>query len=187
MKFLKIQLVFIALLISTFSYGYHISLQITNPLSLMSKYGGLLETRVGQSSVGLGYTLYNGAYQGAQYKVEYMRFKRIFGSMDYRKKYSENFWYVKALGGDAKYESKALETFGNKSDISLPSKTYIAAGAGVGKRFTMNHFCISINLGLKIAYFTDKIDDNVKEQYNLFYATGPGSIIDLNFRLGYQL
>ncbi|MBC7552603.1 MAG: hypothetical protein H7257_01355 [Taibaiella sp.] len=157
----------------------HVSVQITNPLSAASKIGGVLEIRLIQSSFNFGFTNYSGVYQGKQYKFEYQKYIKT----QYRNEY---FWYLKAFGGDAMYVSSKLEMIGDKSDVKVGPLNYFGGGAGFGRRFNLNHFCILVNCGLKYAVLPENLSDENREYFRLFYATGPGSILDLNLRLGYQ-
>lgn len=156
-------------------------LQITNPVSGSSKMGGVMEIRAGLNSLNFGLIMYTGVYEGTQYRLEYQRYWST-------RKRNEYYWYVKAYSGDASYDSKKLESFGEKSGVVLPPCDYFGAGIGVGRRINFKYFNITGNLGLKYTNvdFTDLVPSEV-QHYNLFYVTGPGSILDANIRFGFQL
>ncbi len=158
---------------------YHFSVQITNPLSAMSKAGGVLEYRQNLSSINIALTDYIGAYQGLQYRAEYQKYIKTM----YRNEY---FWYIRALGGSALYVSQQLQTFGDKSNVKVGPVDYYGAGFGVGRRWNFKHFMISLNAGLKFTMLPNDMSDENKDLFRVFYATGPGSVLDLNFRFGYQ-
>ena len=158
---------------------YNVAVQITNPLSAQSKIGGFVEGRVNRTSFVVGYTDYIGAYAGNQEKLEFLHyFKTPFKN--------EWFWYAKVLHGDAAYDSKKLTTIQDNSNVQFSSINYNGFGAGFGRRLNLHHFNITINLGVKYCNFSDDIDDPNRKYYNLFFATGPGSYVDFNFRFGYQ-
>ncbi len=158
---------------------YNFSVQMTNPLSVLSKVGLVLEFRGGQESLNLGLTNNMYAYKGVQYKMEYQHYIRTI----YRNEY---FWYIKGIGGNAEYIADKLGTFGDKSKRNAGPADYYGGGAGFGRRFNFNHWFISMNGGLKYVFLPENFRDENKELFRVFYATGPGSIIDLNFRFGYQ-
>lgn len=158
---------------------YHFSLQTTNPLSGSSKYGGVVEYRFGRAAITLGITNYIGAYQGVQFKFEFIKYINTI----YR---NETFWYMKGISGNAQYESSKLSMLGEDRDFTIGPVDYSGVGAGFGRRWNFNHLCIVMNAGLKYALLPDSFSDENKEYFRYFYATGPGSIIDLNFRFGYQ-
>jgi hypothetical protein len=157
----------------------HMSIQITNPLSGASKAGGMLEIRLTQSSFNLGYTQYLGVYAGKQYRFEYQKYIKT-------RLRNEYYWYLKAGGGTAQYDASKLEMLGNKTKAIIGPVDYYYAGAGVGRRFNLNHFVICLNAGLKYSKLPPDFSEENWQEYRLFYATGPGSILDLNAKFGYQ-
>ncbi len=163
----------------TFGKIHPFSFQIVSPLSAASKIGGVVEIRIGGSSFNIGFINYTGAYQGKQYKLEYQKYFKTTHRNEY-------FWYAKALGGDAKYVSDKLSIIGDKSKTEIGPIDYYAVGAGVGRKFNFNHIAILINAGLKYATLPKELSDENREDFRVFYATGPGSIFDLNCRIGYQ-
>ena len=155
------------------------SLQITNPLSGASKIGGVVEFKIMNSSFNIGFTDYYGVYLGKQYKFEYEKYINTRWRNEY-------FWYVKVLGGTAQYESDKLSMFGDKSTVLVGPLDYYGGGAGFGRRFNFNHICVLVNAGLKYVALPENLSDQNREYFRVFYATGPGSIMELNFRIGYQ-
>ena len=159
---------------------YNLSLMGTNPLGILSKEGGALEFRTGKSSFMIAVTNYTGVYEGKQYRFEYQKY--------FHTKLSDNFfWYIKAGGGQSTYNGKALSFLDDKSTGATPVPVdYYLGGAGFGRRVVYKHFCLSFTLGLKYSNLPADMSDENKESYRLFYATGPGSIIDANIRFGFQ-
>jgi hypothetical protein len=159
--------------------SHPVSIQITNPLSAASKIGGVFEIRYLNSSFNVGFTTYNSAYKGKQFKFEYEKYIRTWRRNEY-------FWYIKALGGDATYESDKLNFLGDKSGVTFGPAKYYGGGAGMGRRFNFNHFCVIVNAGVKYVALPEDLTGDQRTYFRVFYATGPGSVFDLNFRLGYQ-
>ena len=157
---------------------HHFGVMITNPLSAASKIGGLLEVRGNLSEINAAVTNYMGVYQGMAYRLEYQKYIRTI----YRNEY---FWYIRALGGRATYHAASVP-FGDNSKEVLGEYQYYGAGGGFGRRWNFNHFFITMNAGLKITLLPIDMTDEARDRFRLFYVTGPGSILDLNFRLGYQ-
>ena len=144
---------------------YNLSLMGTNPLGILSM---------------IAVTNYTGVYEGKQYRFEYQKY--------FHTKLSDNFfWYIKAGGGQSTYNGKALSFLDDKSTGATPVPVdYYLGGAGFGRRVVYKHFCLSFTLGLKYSNLPADMSDENKESYRLFYATGPGSIIDANIRFGFQ-
>ena len=159
---------------------YHLAVQVTNPLSLGSKGGGFLEYRNHQVSEVVGYTKYWDAYAGTQYSYQIMKFFRS------RRKPHEYFLYFKGVMGDALYSSKKLAMFGDASDILIGPVTYFGGGLGVGRRYNYNTFFFSWNLGAKYCTIVDDLSADDKRLFRLFYAAGPGSMLEFNLRFGIQ-
>ena len=166
---------------------YRIALNLTNPVGLISKGGAALEQRSGRNSQLVSYTKYWGVYAGTQYGYELQHFlipgyrSRFYG------KPREFFLYVKGFVGDASYDSKKLAVIGDNSKIFIGPNAYAGVVGGFGKRYNYNHFFISWKLGLKYSLLIDNPPTEDKNLYRLFFATGPGSIVDLNFHFGIQL
>lgn len=158
---------------------YNVAIMITNPLGMYTKIGGGLELRYRQSSVVITGVNYSGVYAGKQYRFEYQKYIRTY-------KKNETFWYIKVCGGDATYDGDKLSLLDDKSKIKIGPEKYIGGGAGLGRRLNYNHFFLMFNFGLKYVAFPPDFPDESSEKFRLFYATGPGSIIDCNLRLGLQ-
>lgn len=164
-------------------FSYRMSLQVTNPLSASSKYGGTLAYRFTQNSFMIGYTKYVGAYPGKQFKLEYQKYFRS----NVMKNNHEWYAYAKFVSGDAGYESEKLAIIGEQTVVKYSPINYFGGGAGVGRRYNFGKFNFNLNLGLKYTPLsTDDIPTDQRDAYDMFYATGPGSVIDANVRFGYN-
>ena len=159
----------------------HFSISITNPLSAASKIGGVAEMRLRLSALEIGFTNYMvmSAYPGKQYKLEYLKFINTW-------RRNEFFWYLKILGGNSTYKSENLSFLGDKTNTTVGPVDYYGGGAGMGYRFNFNKFILTVNGGLKYVALPENLPDQQRDNFRIFYATGPGSIIDFNFKLGYQ-
>ena len=158
---------------------YNFSFMGTSPLGILSKEGGTLELRLGRSSLLIALTNYTGVYKGKQYRFEYQQY--------FHTRISDNFyWYIKLGGGQSTYNPKALSVLDDTATTQAKPFDYYLGGAGVGRRVIYHHFCLSFNLGLKYAKLPIDMPDEDRTNYRLFYATGPGSVIDANVRLGFQ-
>ncbi len=184
-KFTLLTLILVFSVASVFAFDptkqkdSHLAVFITNPLSGASKIGGLVEMRLRLSSFCIGATDYIGGYTGIQYKFEYHKYL-------YTERRNEYFWYLKAFGGDVTYEADKLMLVGDGTNKIIGPLNYYGGGAGFGRRYNWKHICLMVNAGLKYAALPENLSDENRESFRVFYATGPGSIIDLNFRLGYQ-
>ncbi|NDC42034.1 MAG: hypothetical protein EBZ77_10875 [Chitinophagia bacterium] len=114
-----------------------------------------------------------------QFKLEYLYYLPTI----YR---NETFAYVKLASGNAQYESNKLSILGEDRDFKVGPVDYTGGGIGMGRRWNLNHFCIVFNGGLKYVALPQNLSDENRKHFDLFYGTGPGSIIDLNFKIGYQ-
>ena len=160
---------------------YHIAVNGTNPFSAFCKYGGGLEQRFGNVAIIQSYTKYTGAYPGKRYGFEVDKYIKT-------KKRHEYFIYWKYVFGEASFESKKLSIYGEKTDINLGPELYVGGATGVGRRYNFDVLFVRWNLGLKYCPLVTKYDyQPYQDMYRLFYATGPGSIIELNFTFGIQL
>ena len=156
-----------------------LSIQLTNPISGASKIGGTVEMRIGGSALAVSFTDFIAAYQGKQYKFEYRKYIPT-------NRRNEYYWYLKAYGGEVTYHSEKLPLVGDETGTLIGPINYYGGGAGVGRRFNFNHIVILMNAGLKYTSLPENLPDESRESFRIFYATGPGSILDLNFKIGYQ-
>ena len=159
---------------------YTAALMITNPLGFYTKIGGGLELRLRQTSVVINAATYSGIYEGKQYRFEVDKYIKT-------TKKNESFWYVKVCGGDATYNPTKLTLLNDNSNTAVGPVNYIGGGIGLGRRIYMKqHFFLLLNAGLKYVVLPPDFSDEKAEKFRLFYATGPGSVVDANLRFGYQ-
>ncbi len=158
---------------------YTIALHITNPLGAYTKYGGGAELRIRQSAWMISSVKYNGIYAGKQFRFEYQKYFKTY-------KKHENFFYVKLCGGDATYDGSKLSLLDDKTKVIIGPVNYVGGGAGIGRRLNYKHFFLMFNLGAKYMFLPPDFPDEYHERFRYFYSTGPGAIIDLNMRLGFQ-
>jgi hypothetical protein len=147
----------------------------------MSKIGGTLEFRKGQSSTLFGYTDYLGVYAGKQASIQWYRYL-------YSRSRREFFIYFKGVAGVASFDSKklAMAPIGDVSKIFIPENGYAGAGAGFGKRYHYRVLYLAWNFGIKYCAL-NPMPVEEKNMYRLFYVTGPGSMIEFNIKGGIQL
>jgi len=173
----KIIALILGCLITANGYGQkpEFALQLSNPLGLFQKVGGKFEYKLNQTGLLFCATRYYGTlpdYPGTQLGVEWRHY-----SLPMLNKRSENFFYAKLISG---YQEERV-SYGSSffSHNYVPGGYYHGIGAGIGKHINYNHFFIEFNGGLKAVYSTVK-------QEAAFYLSGPASVIDLHFNLGYQ-
>ena len=162
----------------------HFAVYLSNPLGVLSKAGVKFEYRLNlQNALLLGYDQYWGFFPGYQAAFEY----RMYFTDRSRTSSSENFIYGKAGMGFADYtennDHPQLSILGDgRNNYDAPG-TYVFGGGGVGRHFNFGRFFMDINAGLKFAEVTSP-----PAVYNehLFYLTGPGSLVDINFHFGVQ-
>jgi hypothetical protein len=162
----------------------HYAIYLPNPLGLFSKADIKVEYRLNlQNALLLSYTQYWGFFPGYQGALEY----RMYFTDRSRRSSSENFIYGKAGLGFADYASDngypKISIFGDgRTNYNAPG-TYVFGGGGVGRHFNFDWFFLDLNAGLKFAELTTP-----PAVYNehLFYLTGPGSYVDINFHFGIQ-
>ena len=160
---------------------YHIAVHATNPLCAMIKYGGAIEFRKGKQATCFSYTKYVSAYAGKQIGVEWDKYFKT-------EKQHEYFMYLRGTIGTATFDSKKLAIYGEKTDIVIGEEGYAGVAAGFGRRYNFTALFIRWNLGVKYCPILDEgLTDPEKAMFRLFHTTGPGSIIELNFRIGVQL
>lgn len=174
-KLLATFFLFIFISVVGFSETPHIAVHLSNPLGMIQKAGFKLEYRPAQTGLLVFATQYYGSlpdYPGTQLGLEGRRYL-----MQKEGKRSELFFYWKVLGGYQRERAAYGEGFTNHAFV--PAGYYYGLGGGIGTHINFNHFFIEFNGGLKAVLSTTKQDLP-------FYATGPGSIIDLHFNLGFQ-
>lgn len=158
---------------------YTAAVMITNPLGMYTKIGGGVEIRVRQTAVIISGVNYSGVYEGKQYRFEVNKYIKT-------TKTNESYWYAKICGGDATYNPDKLTFLSDNSKTTVGPVNYIGGGIGLGRRINIKHFFLLMNFGLKYIDLPSDLSDEKAEKFRLFYATGPGSVLDCNLRLGYQ-
>jgi hypothetical protein len=158
---------------------YNAAIMITNPLGMYTKIGVGGEIRIRQTSVIVSGAKYSGVYEGKQYRFEVNKYIKT-------NKKNESYWYAKVCGGDATYVPDKFSFLNDKSKETVGPAKYIGGGIGLGRRININHFFLLMNFGVKYVALPPDFSDEKAEKFRLFYATGPGSVLDCNLRLGYQ-
>jgi len=159
---------------------YSIAFHFSNPLGILSKYGGGLEYRFHGTSVLYDYYKYNAVFPGIQQTVQLQFFLRS-------RTRHELFLYVKGVAGDASYDGSQLGFLNYNTTIILPDQSYFGGGGGIGKRFNFNHLFLVLSGGFKVCVPTSSdFDTDQKNLYKLFYETGPGAVLDLHLQFGFQ-
>ncbi|GAA4462272.1 hypothetical protein GCM10023093_08530 [Nemorincola caseinilytica] len=177
--------------IRTYNYPiYRTAVTFSNPLS-MNKAGGGVEHRLGNVSYMFSSYLYYSAYPGLMYDLELRKYARKHYRHRTRTKWTyQNFGYVRPLiVGIAGFDSDKLDIVGYTKNIYWYEKGYIGASAGWGRRYTRGMFFWTIKAGARYISFAaaeDPIESEAAQYYKLFYATGPGSVFELNFHFGIQ-
>jgi hypothetical protein len=153
------------------SLAFHFS----NPLGIASKFRIKAEYRLDvQNAFLVSYTKYWGNFPGYGAGAEYRSYWQTLTD-------HENYVYVKGGLGNVRYRPFSVI---KDESFYYPPGNYFYGGAGIGRHWNFNHFFIDCNLGAKFTGVTAS-EGNYNEV--LFYLTGPGSVLDLNFHLGYQL
>ncbi len=164
----------ILLCMTSIETNAQIAIYQSNPLGLASKERVKLEYRINNNnSVLFAGTAYWGLCPGAQGYAEYRNYH-------FTTRRTEMFFYGKAGIGN-----------GNEHGIDAGSTgpfTYILAGGGMGYHFNIGEskvFFMDLSLGLKGCQriITDPNGGSIQ----LFYISGPGSIVDINFHFGFQI
>lgn len=163
------------------------ALVFSNPLSGASKYGGGVERKIGNVSYMAGYYIYNGAYPGAMADYDMKLYARRAYKHRDKNVWYRNFVYVRPFVGIAAYDSDKLSFMGVREGVTWYEKGYYGASAGWGRRYFNRYMFMTMRLGLRAASFSiDPIEPEARQFYRQFYATGPGSVIELNFQFGIQ-
>lgn len=169
----------VMLCVTTPTHGQYLpprlSIHVSNPLSYASKFGVKLQYRLNiRHSVMVGYQTYYGFFPGAQGSIEYHGYYKTWDR-------TENFFYGRFGVGTATYSPKNLYA-GWDAKYADPGG-YGFLGAGMGRRWNFNHFFIEGRVGLK---YTEILEPGDAINRNLFYTTGPGSLVDCGLTLGLQ-
>lgn len=155
-----------------------LAIHLSNPLSYASKFGVKLQYRLNiRHSVLVGYRSYYNFFPGYQGSIEYHGYYRSWER-------SEAFFYGKFGVGNSSYSPKSYYT-GWDAKYAAPAG-YGFLGAGLGKRWNFGHFFIEGNVGLKYTELLEPAEPENPINRNLFYTTGPGSLVDCGVTFGLQ-
>ena len=165
---------------------YRLALTLTNPLGVMNKYGGGLEYRFRNVSYMYTYYKYICAYSGTSMDLDIRVYLRKIRRVNYSKWTYQNFLYTRGILGDAAFEGPNLTVLGYSNPLSLPEHLYVGGAAGFGRRYSKGILFATVRAGLRGCVLPD-ISEEDKDYYRIFYATGPGSILELNFQFGIQI
>lgn len=165
---------------------YHLAVTASNPLSLTFKYGGGFETRFRNFAFMPTYFKYTGAYPGYQMNLEFRQYLRKRWLLTRHHFIYQNFIWLKGTAGVAGYDGPKLSVLGYDSKVELPFTDYYGVGAGIGRRYSKSVFFVTAKAGLKFCALPELSQED-KNVYRLFYTTGPGSILEVQFQFGIQL
>lgn len=164
---------------------YKLALTITNPASAMLKYGGGVEYRRGNRSYMLSYLKYTGAYYGKEYDAEYRLYFRKYMMHVKNKWIYQDFVYFRNIVGDMGYDGEKFAVLGQKEKKYADLQFYAGFAPGYGRRYHKGPLFFLCRAGIRAIAIP--VDDKIKSLYRLFYFTGPGSIVEVNFQFGLQL
>ncbi len=160
---------------------YHFAAHVYSPLSAFYKVGTTLEYRRHFVSYKASYFKYYGVYPGRQASFEYDLYLPTKSNKEY-------YIYTKGVAGNADYDNTKLSFFSYDALIAVKSTFYGGGGVGLGRRYNYKHLFFNWSAGVKyVALDLDSDDKNNRNLYRLFYATGPGALLDVHFSAGFQL
>ena len=166
---------------------YTVALTVTNPLSATFKYGGGIENRFGNVAYMVTYNkYYKSLYQGEEMDLDvrvYLRKRWIYSRNNWS---YQNFLYGRGIIGGAAFVGPNLTALGYENAAVLPEQAYLGGSMGIGRRYSKNIFFATVRAGLRVIVLPDLTSEN-KDFYRLFYVTGPGSVLELNFQFGIQI
>lgn len=155
--------------------SFRLAAHVSNPLSMGFKAGGKLEFTRKRNSlllVGTQYfrSLFNKA--GTQAGLEWRVYTKPAEVLE-----SKYFYYAKAIYGLVETTPRSGGFF--LGSEGSPGFNYYGLGLGFGKKFYIGRFFLDSSVGLKYTYPD-------LPQGSWFYATGPGSIMDVRFYGGFE-
>ena len=166
---------------------YSIALTATNPLSATFKYGGGLEYRFRNIAYMVTYNkYYKSLYQGVETDFDlriYLRKRWMFSRSHWS---YQNFLYLRGIAGSAGFVGPNLTILGYTNKTELPETGYLGGSMGIGRRYSKNIFFATVRAGIRGIALPDLPKED-KDLYRLFYVTGPGSVLELNFQFGIQI
>jgi len=180
------------ILYSCHSYGqyirkYSIAVTVTNPLSATFKYGGGLEYRFRNFAYVMSYNkYYKSLYPGSEIDFDmrlYLRKRWMYSRSHWS---FQNFLYLRGIAGSAGFDGPNLTVLGYTNPAIRDETDYLAGAMGIGRRYSKNIFFFTVRAGVRITALPDLPSED-KDLYRLFYVTGPGSVLELNFQFGIQI
>ena len=165
---------------------YILAIGITNPASAMLKVGGSVEDRRYRTSYLASYHIYTGAYFGKQYDAEWRWYFRKYMRHITNKWVYQDFFYFRSILGEMGYDGQKFAILGQKEDKFADPQFYLGSAPGYGRRYHKGALFFTIRSGIRVLTIPD-LDEQYKSLYRLFYFTGPGSIVEVNFQAGIQL
>lgn len=166
---------------------YVLALTVTNPLSATFKYGGGIENRWGNVAYVVSYNkYYKSLYQGDEMDFDLRIYLRKMWMYSRNHWVYQNFLYGRGILGGAAFVGPNLTLFGYNNSTVLPEQTYVGGSMGIGRRYSKNIFFATVRAGIRACVLPDLPKEN-KDFYRLFYVTGPGSALELNFQFGIQI
>ncbi len=165
---------------------YKIAVTFSNPASAMLKYGGGVEYRRYRTSHYFGYSKYSGAYFGKQYDWEFRFYFRKYWEHAINHWRYQDFYYFRSIMGDMGYDGQKFAVLGQKEDKFADLQFYAGSATGFGRRYHKGALFFSVKGGIR-ALALPGLDPEYKSLYRLFYFTGPGSIVEVNFQMGLQI
>lgn len=158
-----------------FSQENKFALHLYNPIGLIQKAGIKLEYRTHQMGFLLSGIQYYGSlprYPGTQGGLECRYYLKNDNTTGH-----ESFLQAKGFAGYQ--QAVAASGDGFFSRFEVPEGNYYGLGFGGGRHFSYRAFFVDLHAGLKFARST-------VEQEQAFYITGPASVLDFHFNLGFQ-
>lgn len=172
---------------------------VTNPVGWgFNKLGIGAEYYKDRNGYMISVNKYLGFYPGMQVNGEYRYYTRV-------SRRSETYIYAKVTAGGVHYYNRGHKLWGGaimdepqqhtlgddwQFNFEAPdyrSATYLygGAGGGIGKRFNYRKLSIGLNAGVK---YTPVFNGRAaaSRDFKMFQVIGPGSLLDLNFTIGYK-
>jgi hypothetical protein len=166
---------------------YTAALTFTNPLSATFKYGGGVEHRFHNFAYMFTYNrYYKSLYPGVEIDLDiriYLRKRYLWRRSGWS---YQNFLYGRGIIGSAGFKGPNLTILGYTNKAELDEQFYSGGSMGFGRRFSKKIFFVTVRAGLRGIVLPD-LQKEDKDLYRLFYVTGPGSVLELNFQFGIQI
>lgn len=164
---------------------YSTALTLTNPASVMSKYGFGVEYRRGRFAYCVNRFWNVGVYKGKSSDFGFKIYSRNQWRHQKNQWAYENFVYFRFLSGESLYQPEKFPSLGLPISFEPLLAGYLGMSSGYGRRYQKGIFFISVRGGLKGTYMgLEEVD---KIYHRLFYVSGPGSVLEVNGTFGIQL